>query len=294
VSVGADRETRLAASARDRLLRWTPLSVRRRWWYLLNCRRWLRLRRPVRFSEKVNWRIVNDHRPVLLGTCDKLAMKAFAVEHAGDLPLRVPRTCWAGTDIGELAAVDLPAEWVLKPNHRSGTVVFGSGAPDIADLRERTSGWLEEMNWAILGEWAYRRAARLIVAEERIGGSAPVPADYKVFVFDGVPRMIQVDLDRHTRPSRRFYTADWVPLPHSSRFTIAEPQPSPPELALLLEISARIGRPFDYMRVDLYLHDGEVWFGELTPYPGGGLVPFEPSDLDVTLGGYWQLPAITR
>jgi hypothetical protein len=269
------------------------VSVRRRYWFFRAFRRWLPLRRPVGFSEKVNWRIVNDHRPVLLGTCDKLAMKDFAVSHCGDLPLRVPRTYWSGTQIADLAAAELPAEWVLKPNHRSWHVVFGSGRPDVADLRERTQGWLDDVNWALLGEWGYQRARRLIVAEERLGSGA-VPTDYKVFVFDGVPRVIQVDYDRYTGHSRRFYTPEWEPLPHYNGFTMAAPRDPPPELDLLLAIAARLGEPFDFIRVDLYIVDGEIWFGEITPYPAGGLIPFEPEDLDATLGDYWQLPAVTH
>ncbi|WP_424945180.1 ATP-grasp fold amidoligase family protein [Blastococcus xanthinilyticus] len=49
------------------------------------------------------------------------------------------------------------------------------------------------------------------------------------------------------------------------------------------------GRASDFIRVDLYDVDGEVWFGELTPCPGGGPDPFDP-ELDRVLGRYWTLP----
>ena len=45
------------------------------------------------------------------------------------------------------------------------------------------------------------------------------------------------------------------------------------------------------LRVDCYEVDGELWFGELTPYPGAGLSPLEP-DLDAWLGGTWTLPRL--
>ena len=140
----------------------------------------------------MNWRILNDRRPLLEGTCDKLAMKDFARERSDGLALRVPVTYWSGTDVGELASLELPEEWVLKPNHRSGLVILGSGAPDVAALRHETRSWLDERQWTMLGEWAYSLARRVILAEERIGGGAVPPATYKVFVFDGVPRLIQV------------------------------------------------------------------------------------------------------
>jgi hypothetical protein len=251
------------------------------------------LRQPVTFTEKVNWRIVKDRREILKGTCDKLAMKSFALEHCGNLPLRVPETHWAGADIGDLANVQLPATWVLKPNHRSGMVFLGSGPPDITDLRGRTAGWLDERRWMLEGEWAYKHARRLIIAEERIGADAQPPADYKVFVFDGVPRLIGFNHDRFRAFSVRYYTPEWEALPHRGDAPLAAVQRRPAELPLLLEIAQRLGRPFDFMRVDLYLEAGEVWFGELTPYSGGGMQTYKPPDLDTTLGAYWRLPKLT-
>jgi hypothetical protein len=44
------------------------------------------------------------------------------------------------------------------------------------------------------------------------------------------------------------------------------------------------------VRVDFYDVDGEDWFGELTPYPGGGLDPFDPA-LDDRLGTLGRLPS---
>jgi hypothetical protein len=57
----------------------------------------------------------------------------------------------------------------------------------------------------------------------------------------------------------------------------------------MLEVAAALGAAFDFVRVDLYDVDGEVWFSELTPYPGGGLDRFDPA-LDEWLGARWQLP----
>ena len=38
--------------------------------------------------------------------------------------------------------------------------------------------------------------------------------------------------------------------------------------------------------------DGQVWLGELTPYPGIGLVRYEPRAFDDWLGSLWTLPQI--
>src|ERR1700733_7132943 len=99
---------------------------------------------PVTFNEKVNWRILKDRREIISWTCDKLAMKDYAssVQIAAGHDLRIPRTLWSGTDVRELEKVKLPEHWVLKPNHRSGTVFFGHGEPDVRALQETVRGGL--------------------------------------------------------------------------------------------------------------------------------------------------------
>ena len=73
---------------------------------------------------------------------------------------------------------------------------------------------------------------------------------------------------------------------------LASVAPSPPNLDRMLEIAARLGQPFDFMRVDLYDDDGVLKFGELTPYPCSGLGRFDPASFDTELGKAWTLPTL--
>jgi hypothetical protein len=251
------------------------------------------LRNPKRFTDKVHWRIINDHREVLARTCDKLGMKEIARDTAGDA-VRVPETLWTGTNLRELANVTLPDRWVLKPTHRSGRIYFGSGRPDIADLQERTVGWLDEINWSVNGEWAYGQAARQFLVEERIGKSDRVPADYKFFVFDGVAQVVLVIADRFTGGGLNgaYYDRDWNRIavhPGCENMPLHE---RPGNYDDLLDVAGRIGKPFDFMRVDLYSVDSEVWFGETTPYPVSGMATYTPDGFDFQLGRFWTLPQL--
>jgi TupA-like ATPgrasp len=285
---GAARQAYRAA------LRTLPVGLRRRLLFVRYHRRLPHLARPATFSEKVNWRILHDRRALLAGTCDKLAMKELALATAGDL-VRVPRTLWTGTDVGELAGVALPAHWVLKANHLSGCVHFGSGPADVASLRPLVTPWVASARLADLGEWAYGKARRCLVVEEHISDGGPAPVDYKVFVFGGVPRLVQVDTTRFAGHEQRRYTPDWEPLPYVTRYPLGPVVPPPERLADLLLAASRIAADFDFLRVDLYEAAGEIWFGETTPYPDGGLVRFRPDGLDEELGRHWTLPdAVAR
>lgn len=270
------------------VLKTLPIRLRRRLMYLRSHRRLPRVREPQSFTEKLNRRILWDHSERLAWTCDKLAMKSEVQRLAPGI--RVPRTIWYGADVRELSSDDGVGEClVLKPNHRSGLVRFVETGEDVQQLHRETHTWLEERQDAALGEWAYSQARPLLLAEERLGGRESVPVDYKFFVFSGHVAVVQVDTDRFGKHGRRFYTPDWEPLEVRNVYPLGEPVVKPANLAEMLQCASRIGSVFDFMRVDLYDVDGEVYFGEVSPYPGGALERFTPRSFDVALGREWSL-----
>jgi hypothetical protein len=278
-------------------LRALPDSVCRRVLYRRLVGAWPNQREPRTFNEKVNWRVLNDRREDLVWTCDKLLMKEHARRVEG---LRVPDTLWSGTDLRELAELDLPDRWVLKPNNGSGKVHLGVGRlgpPDVAALLRLTKGWLDPWQSRYLREWAYRRARPVFLVEEFVGtGEDLLPADYKFHVFDGVLGFVQVDVARAPLdPQRRVYVSpDWDLI---DVVIGAPPAPWPLERPPLLErmvaVALEIAQGFDFLRVDLYAPGDEIWFGEVAPYPASGLVPITPSSVDERWGELWTLPLRT-
>ena len=275
-------------SAGLRAWRGLGLTTRRRILYFYTPPRWLHLDPPRTFNEKVNWRIINDRREIIGFTCDKLKAKEYAASRG----VSPPRTIWHGTDLSELTAVDLPEYWVLKPNHRTGIVHFGRGRPNISTLQRLTRSWLDETNWAELGEWAYSQAERCYFVEERLGRPGEDLPDYKFFVFDGRVELIQLDTERHTAHHRRLYTRDWMALDVQLLHPLAPILPRPDNLDDMLVAAEKLGAEFDMIRIDLYHFNDTLWFGELTPYPGTGRSPFRPYYLDQELGAKWELPAL--
>jgi TupA-like ATPgrasp len=244
-------------------------------------------RPPQTFTEKINWRVVHDRRPLIGRLGDKLAMKAYAAAVCPDLP--IPAVLWSGRDVAAFAAADLPPRWVLKPNHGTMRVHIGAGRPDVAELRRITTGWLDEPLYRSRGEWVYSQARRMLLAEEFLGSGEP-PADYKFLVFGGRVRLVQVDTGRFGQHRRRLYSPDWVPVDVLEDVAAGPVTPAPAALPRMLAVASSLGAGLDFVRVDLYDVDGEVWFSELTPYPGGGLDRFDPA-LNELLGGWWQLPS---
>ena len=62
----------------------------------------------------------------------------------------------------------------------------------------------------------------------------------------------------------------------------------------MLEIARVLSKEIPFVRVDLYIISGRVYFGELTFYPMSGFGLFEPEEFDDELGSWLTLPACTR
>lgn len=285
-----------------------PLPLQRGLMYYRAQGRMGNLKHPRTFNEKVNWRIINDRRELVGITCDKLRTK----EAAASQSVEVARVLWTGEHLHQFAGANLVGKWVLKPNNSSGAVAFGEGvAPALSELQLMTASWRKAADPAQQGEWAYTQARRLLFAEEMLGGGDTTPTSYKFFVFDGVPRIIHVSSVPHqpfvdwkgSHRSRwpppetymRFYTQEWRPLQvRLDSYPMAPIEPPPVALAEMLDASSRLGRDYDFIRVD-FMGDGKRYcFGELTPYPHAGLTRFHPDSFDWEMGSFWTLPSLPR
>lgn len=265
-----------------------PLRARRQYLYIAGTKRTGDFSSPKTFNEKVNWRILHDHDSRIVEACDKVRMK----ERAGELApkgLRIPQTWWFGTDLREVPAALWDRPWVLKPNHGSGKVCFGP--MELETVLFRTNGWLDEDPGSLLGEWGYTRARRVLLMEERIPSEDLAPTDYKFYTFAGVPRVIQVNTDRFDDTHvETYYDPDWQRLPLSIGGLPCGAEPRPVHLEEMLHYARILAVGWDFIRVDFYDVGDDVWFGEFSPYPNGGVGRIRPAGWDERMGSWWPSP----
>jgi hypothetical protein len=218
--------------------------------------------------------------------------------------IRIPETYWVGTDVRELESIasSLPKRWVLKPNHSAGrhALIDSSKAPvDWAILRELGDQWIQrDEEELVMGHWAYGQARHLLIAEERVGGGEQAPSDIKVACCDGVP-MYYFWADRSTDTVRlAFFTPDgerfiWGDERETQLSALAGATPLPETIRnAMLRIGSAVGAPFDCLRIDFYVEDGAIWFGELAPYTAGGLYAINDMN-DERFGAMWTLPDLS-
>lgn len=184
-----------------------PIHARRQYLYFAAMLHFGNFTHPKTYTEKINWRIINDRRPGLIGTCDKLDSKKLARELVPDTSrLRIPETYWVGTSAADIPDELLGREGVLKPADGCGDVIFLPASRE--HLLEQTADWLTGEQSEVLGEWAYAQASKVMFIEEKVPFDVSL-YDYKFKVFDGEALEVEVHTDRFTDHRCSHYDRDW-------------------------------------------------------------------------------------
>jgi TupA-like ATPgrasp len=251
---------------------------------------------PSTFNEKLLYRILFDRRAMLTQLADKVAVRSYVTSRLGQQIL--PKLYHLTTRPDSIPFAQLPDKFVVKATHGSGWVqiVTDKRALDCDALIETCTGWLKQSYYQLTREWVYKDIEPHIIVEEFIDdGTGAAPTDYKLFVFDGVVEIIQVDIDRFIDHRRRLYTPTWEKLDVSFVYDdIKSDLPPPVHLPEMLAAAGALGKDLDFIRADLYDTTERLYFGELTTTPECALGRFYPKEFDRYLGGRWKLPTRTR
>ncbi|HVF95041.1 MAG TPA: ATP-grasp fold amidoligase family protein [Sphingomonas sp.] len=237
------------------------------------------LRRPQLFNELVQHRKLFDRDPRFPLFADKVAVKPIVAATLGRE--WVTPTLWQGSRLPQRAC--WPAPFVVKARHGCGQHAFvRSEDVDWSEIRRRAHGWTRERYGIWLDEWLYGQIERGLLVEQFIGEDGALPIDYKIFVFGGRAAFVQVHLSREHHHRWIVLDTDWRPV---SRDDDAPPRPR--SLPAMLAAAETLSEGFDFVRIDFYEVAGTPRFGEMTFYPGSGLDPFDPIELDATMGRLW-------
>lgn len=121
-------------------------------------------------------------------------------------------------------------------------------------------------------EWGYLNLPITYFVEEYLYFSGFVPVDYKFWVFSGRVSFVQVDTDRFVNHQRAFFDRDWNKLPFLLTYPdIRATLLAPENFADMITVAEKLSAGLDFIRVDLYTNERDVFFGELTVYPGVGM-----------------------
>ena len=223
--------------------------------HLVKFKRFIDFDNPVTFNEKVNWRKIYQRDQRYVEYADKILAKDLVSRLIGDEYI-IP-TLWIGDNPDEIPYESLEPPYVIKVNHSCGGNVFINDFKEIdkSKISNELRGHLLRTHGTTHREWAYRRIQPRILIERKLcDPNGGVPEDYKFFVFSGRVRFIQVDQSRFIDHRLGLFDLDWKKLPVTRGTTkgILGDVERPPHFDKLVMLAEKIGREFDFARVDFY------------------------------------------
>ena len=275
------------------VLRIIPDSAYVRYKYFTSFGKKLNLEMPKTLNEKIQWLKLHDHRKEYITYVDKIEVKNFIDQVLGNGYTIPTLKIWDSVD--DIDINTLPAQFVIKCNHDSGGVYVCRNREtfDWKNIKKKLKTSLNNNYYWGSREWPYKHVKPKVFAEQYLedeSGSNIGITDYKFFVFNGEPQMLYVSrgLEKHTTARISFYDLQGNELPFHRKdyMPMGEPLRLPDNFNEMLKICKKIARAVnnDFVRVDLYSVEGKTYFSELTLYPCGTGIPFDPEEWDEKCG----------
>ena len=283
-----------------RLGGWIPDDIYLKWRFKLLMGQTLHLDNPQTFNEKLNWLKINNRQPWYPNIADKSKVKEFVEKIIGTEYIIPTIGVWDNWN--DIDFDILPQQFVLKStNGGGGTGVIICRDKEHFNWQDARKKLEKSMatNWDYGREWVYRDIKPRIIAEQYMKNEgANYLDDYKFMCFNGEPKLLFMASDRYAKgESLKFdwYDMELNHLPIKSRgyknknrkLTLT------PQFEKMKQIARELSKNFPHIRVDLYLINGKIYFGELTFFHDAGLVAIEPIEWDYKIGSWLSLPQKT-
>ena len=245
--------------------------------YKNNFGRPLDLKNPKEFNEKLQWLKLNDYQnnPLVIQCADKIRVREY-VEKCGCGELLI-ECLGIYEDVDSIPWDELPEQFVLKCNHGAG---YNIVCPDksqlnIEEAKKQLKLWLKDDYALTYAEMHYHKIKRKIICEKYIQPeNGFVPDDYKIYCFHGEAYCLMLCKERDGDNCKYyFFDKEWNFHPWD-RSTCGEKNVSiepPKQLSKMFTYAEKLAGDFPFVRIDLYVMDDKIYFGEMTFTPCGCL-----------------------
>jgi hypothetical protein len=250
------------------------------------------LANPKTYTEKLQWLKLfyrNEEMPVVTDKYDvheyltKLGHKDLLNDVIG-----------VYSDAKDIDFESLPNTFVAKTTHgcSSNLICKNKDELDWNKWQKIMNSWLKLNVFAFGREWNYKDIKPRIIIEKLIEHQPLI--DYKFMCFNGEPKYLQINNDFEGVHYVDFYDIEWkrVDFTYNKFKKSDHVLPVPPQFEDMKKLARELSAPFPYVRVDFYNPPGKIIFGELTFFPGSGLLPLIPvkNNYDELLGSQLNLP----
>ena len=251
----------------------------------------LDLNNPKTYNEKIQWIKLYDKNPLMPKCVDKYTVREY-IKDVGCQNI-LNDILWNGFNPDEIPFEKLPNKVVIKVTHGStfNIICTDKTKLDIENSKKKLKKWLKEKFIPCYGEWFYGIEKPRIIVEKFIDSDEDLK-DFKVFCFDGVPKVIGVYSNRFNgKLCQELYDVDWNLInEHTGHYELPEKlTPKPNNLSEMLKYAEKISNGFRHVRVDFFNPDNRLIFGEMTFTGSAGFGKYSSRDFAERMGKYLNI-----
>lgn len=254
----------------------------------------LNLNNPKAFNEKIQWLKLYDRKPEYTKMVDKYEVKEYVKNLIGEQ--HIIDTLGVYDSFKDINFSELPNKFVFKCTHDSGGVVICKDKKnlDMKDTEKKFKKLLKRNYFYNTREFPYKNVKPRIIVEPFMSDNRNEDLlDYKFMCFNGKVKCSFVCSERRSKQGLAvdFFDNDWKHLPFRRRYrNLNREIKKPNNLNKMIEMAEKLSKGITFVRVDFYEINNDVYFGEMTFYPGSGLEEFIPEEWDYKFGEWINLP----
>lgn len=266
--------------------------------YFRHFKKFIDFDNPKTFNEKIQWLKLNYRKEEYTNLVDKYRVKQYITKLIGEEYVIPTLGVWNNVD--DIDFKSLPEKFVLKCNNDSGGIVICKNKKDFDEAKAKSflKERLKNNGYWYGREWPYKNVKPCIIAEKYMEDSISKDIkDYKFFCFNGSMEFFDIDIDRFIEHRANYYDRNGNFLPFGKTYCppdYTKKIEMPKNLDKMIELAETISHNTVLSRIDFYEIDGQVYFGEITFYPGSGFSPFTDEKWDYKLGDMIDLPNIKK
>lgn len=257
----------------------------------------LNLDDPQRFSEKLQWLKLYNRNPEYTKMVDKYEVKKYVADIIGEEYVLPALAVWDSVD--EIDISGLPDQFVLKCTHDSGgfAICKDKKTFDLDKAKKKLSRSMKRNYYWSGREWPYKNVKPRILAEPFIDSlGKPDSVEYKITCADGklcfgtiCGGIAHVEFEKRSNDhyDENFQIMPWYAFYKPSKAPLTE---KPKHYDEIIELAKKLSVGIPSVRVDFYVHEDHIYFGEMTFFTWGGFLVFVPDEWDLKLSKYITLP----
>ena len=279
------------------LLKPLPDKVHIQLQYFYHFHKFINLKNPKTFNEKLQWLKLYDKNPAYTIMVDKYGVKEYVADKIGGQHIIPTLGVWNNPE--EIDFYKLPEQFVLKCVHDSKSVIVCKDKNNFdkkAAIVKLSKALKNNLYW-YGREYPYKNVKPCVIAEKYMEDEKTKELrDYKFFCFNGKPVYCQVISDRSTNECVDFFDMEWnlqeftglhayYPHPHY-KYKIEKPV----SFEQMKQACVILAKNIPFVRADFYEINGKMYFGELTFFPASGFGQFYPDEWNKKTGDLLILP----